>query len=205
MHIFIAGSTGRTGSKIVEYLLEDGHEVTALVHKTPMHLEHPKLEIIHGNVEDPGSWSSYIFPGTAIIATLNAPKDDRDFLVRATTLLTEAGESRGASRILILGGGGSLRMPDGSLSRDRQGYPEVFREISAAHLKASHIVEKSNLGWTVFCPPDIKPGSRTGQYRVRALDKFDDTQWISVQDLADAFVDSVNKDTFLNTRVAITY
>ena len=205
MHVLIAGSTGKTGIKIVEYLLEAGHDVTALVHNSPMHLEHSSLEIIKGDIEQPSTWDSFIFPGTVIISTLNAPKSDKDFLVRAAQLLTKAGESKGASRIMLLGGGGSLRMPDGSLSRDRPNYPEVFREVSAAHLKASHIVEKSRLGWTVFCPPDIKPGTRTKQYRIRATDKFEDTQWISVQDLADAFVDSVNKDTFLNTRVAITY
>lgn len=51
MNILILGATGRVGSHIVTYALQDGHYVTVLVRK-PEKVQpiHTNLTIIEGNV-----------------------------------------------------------------------------------------------------------------------------------------------------------
>jgi uncharacterized protein len=205
MHLFVAGSAGRTGSKIVEYALEAGHEVTALCQHTLLDIEHAGLEKIQGDVLDPSTWSNYIFPGTVVVSALSRKGKEAGFLIDAAKLLAKAARESGASRIILIGGGGSLKLPDGSLYREQRHFPEVFREVSAAHLRASHVVEESGVSWTVFCAPEIKQGVRTKNYRIQATYRIPDTSYISFQDLADAVVDCINFDKFHHQRVAITY
>lgn len=205
MHIFLVGGAGRTGRYILEYALEAGHDVTALVREQPLHIEHPSLEVIKGDLITGEEWTSYIFPGTAIISAISAPKDQKDLLIVAAERLVEAGEKGGASRIILLGGAGSLKVGEQQLLRELPDFPTVFKDVSAAHLRASHVVEKSSMGWTVFCPPDIKTGERTKNYRTQETFVLDQTKWISFQDLADAIIRSINRDSYLMRRVAISY
>lgn len=205
MHIFLVGGAGRTGRYILEYALEAGHDVTALVRDRPLHVEHPSLEVIKGDVMNGDDWASYIFPGTAIISAISAPKGQKSQLITAAERLVAAGEKGGASRIILVGGAGSLKVGEQQLLRELPEFPEVFKEVSAAHLRASHTVEKSRLGWTVFCPPDIKDGERTKNYRTQETFVLGQTKWISFQDLADAIIQSINRDSYLMRRVAISY
>jgi putative NADH-flavin reductase len=205
MHVFIAGAAGRVGRQLVQYALESGHEVTALIRNTPLPIVHKQLEIIQGDLLQDDQWKRAIFPGTVIVATLNAPKGSKAQIIECTKQLVGVGEQRGAARIIILGGGGSLWMADNSLRLEQRDFPEIFKESAAAHLRASHVVEQSTLGWTVFCPPDIKDGQRTGKYRTQSKYRLDHYKWISIQDLADAMLKSIEMDTFLQTRVAISY
>ena len=205
MHIFIAGAAGRVGSQLTQYALDAGHEVTALIRHTPLTIEQDRFDCINGDLILDDHWHKTIFPGTVIVATLNAPRGSKHMIVECTKRLVAAGESRGASRIVLLGGGGSLWMPDNTLRLEQRDFPDVFKESAAAHLRASHIAQQSSLGWTVFCPPDIKDGVRTGNYRLQSKYRLNNYSWISIQDLADAMLKSIETDTFLQSRVAISY
>jgi len=48
----VTGAAGFLGSHLVRGLLDEGHAVRALIRNTPLHLEHPNLEIVRGRVED---------------------------------------------------------------------------------------------------------------------------------------------------------
>jgi 3beta-hydroxy-delta5-steroid dehydrogenase/steroid delta-isomerase len=48
----VTGAAGFLGSHLVRGLLDEGHAVRAVIRNTPLHLEHPNLEIVRGPVED---------------------------------------------------------------------------------------------------------------------------------------------------------
>jgi len=48
----VTGAAGFLGSHLVQGLLHEGYSVRALIRNTPLELEHPKLEIVKGEVED---------------------------------------------------------------------------------------------------------------------------------------------------------
>lgn len=53
MHVFVTGSTGFAGSHLVDQLLEEGHDVTALVHSSSSHQQLPDGVIaIEGDLLD---------------------------------------------------------------------------------------------------------------------------------------------------------
>ncbi|HQF70798.1 MAG TPA: GDP-mannose 4,6-dehydratase [Promineifilum sp.] len=58
MRVFITGATGFAGSHLVERLLADGHEVTALVHAATSHQElpdHPRIRPVASDLLDPAA------------------------------------------------------------------------------------------------------------------------------------------------------
>ena len=48
----VTGAAGFLGSHLVQGLLEEGYSVRAVIRNTPLELEHPKLEIVRGEIED---------------------------------------------------------------------------------------------------------------------------------------------------------
>jgi 3beta-hydroxy-delta5-steroid dehydrogenase/steroid delta-isomerase len=48
----VTGAAGFLGSNLVRGLLDEGYSVRAVIRNTPLELEHPKLEIVRGAVED---------------------------------------------------------------------------------------------------------------------------------------------------------
>ncbi len=48
----VTGAAGFLGSHLVRRLLDEGYPVRAVIRNTPLDLEHPKLEIVQGEIED---------------------------------------------------------------------------------------------------------------------------------------------------------
>ena len=72
MRVFITGATGFAGSHLVDRLLADGHDVSALVHAATSHQElpaHPRLRPVTGDLLDPA----------ALVAAVAAARPDLVF------------------------------------------------------------------------------------------------------------------------------
>lgn len=48
----VTGAAGFLGSHLVQALLDEGYSVRAVIRNTPLELDHPKLEVVRGEVED---------------------------------------------------------------------------------------------------------------------------------------------------------
>jgi putative NADH-flavin reductase len=88
-------------------------------------------------------------------------------------------------------------------------FPEEFKPLAAVHADALELYRASDVDWTYCSPAEvIKPGRRTGQFRI-GLDHLviDDLghSRISVEDYAVALIDELVEGEFVNSRFTVGY
>jgi 3beta-hydroxy-delta5-steroid dehydrogenase/steroid delta-isomerase len=111
--VMVTGAAGFLGRHLVQALLDRGCEVRALVRKTPLSLEHPRLEHFPGDVQDPGQVRAAcrgvdtVFHTAALIATMGGRAVTREYRDQAfainvggTQNIIDACRSEGAARLV---------------------------------------------------------------------------------------------------------
>ncbi|WP_129841009.1 NAD(P)H-binding protein [Streptomyces sp. RFCAC02] len=214
--IAVFGAGGTIGRCVVREALDRGHEVTAVV-RDPARLADPDPDLIveTGDVLDP--------------ATVSAVGRGRDVVVSAVgggdgpghaALIEPSAESLVAGlhalggrapRLIMVGGAGSLRTPDGKQVWDTPGLPPGVLQIMHAHGDALAYLRgiTSELRWTSLSPAGtIEPGDRTGAYRT-ALDDLvtgpGGESRISTEDYAVALVDEIERPAHVGRRFTVGY
>jgi putative NADH-flavin reductase len=75
MKLVVLGATGGTGSQVVAQALAAGHIVTALVRRpAAVTLQHPRLEVIQGDVLEPATLAQPISRQDALVSALGVTK-----------------------------------------------------------------------------------------------------------------------------------
>jgi uncharacterized protein len=207
MKLFVLGLTGRVGSKLVQYALEEQMNIKALIRKpekvTPDVMD--KISIKVGNVLDVEDLSEGMKGCDAIVSALST--DGGSVLSECTPLLIEAMKKNGISRIITIGTAGILQSrAEPYLLRYQSS--ESKRKLTRAaeeHHKAYIALEESSLDWTIVCPAYLPDGDATGSYRVEKDYLPLDGKMINTGDTAH-FAFSLIKDTaFVRSRVGIAY
>src|SRR5574342_1083197 len=108
MNILLLGATGRVGSHIVTFVLQERHHVTALV-RTPekIQIKNEKLAIIQGNVLEKDDIIRSMKGIDVVISALNT--DGTNTLSESMPLIIEAMENEGIKRIITIGTAGILQ------------------------------------------------------------------------------------------------
>lgn len=202
MTIAVLGATGMVGSRVITEASERGHHVLALSRKlaskdpnvTPLAVEvnhaHAVREALTGSVPN----------GTvdAVVLTVRTVPVDEEFLVGATRTVLDIAAQLGI-RVLVVGGAGALRSPDGHdlLVADNPAYvsPELKAVAAAGIAQLRTCQAHTGADWVYLSPPALlEPGERTGHYR-RGTDTLltsaEGRSWISAEDLAVAVVDEL--------------
>ena len=210
MRITLFGATGRTGRRVAEYALADGHDVTAFV-RDPARLatSHARLHLAVGDVLDPVAVSAAVEGSDAVISTLGgAGLDDPGHTLSEGMRNVVAGmRAGGVGRVLAVAGSGVLDAPDGrgGLRGEAPGFPAMFRAINAEHMGTWRALRESGLRWTLVCCPDLLDGERTGRFR-REPDRLPaGGTRISVEDTAAFLLEQVASTEFVGKRVGIAY
>ncbi|ABY25249.1 NAD-dependent epimerase/dehydratase [Renibacterium salmoninarum ATCC 33209] len=200
MKIAVIGATGMVGREVAAEALKRGHQVTA--------------------VSRAGSPVESSAAATAQAATLGdvvemtALAQAHDVVISATGPSRTGGDHQewlnanqrtfdaiGDTRILVVGGAGSLLLPDGSRLVDSAEFPEAYKAeaLSAARLLELLRSQAERLDWTMLSPsPVIAPGERTGNYTTAKDTPAGDK--ISSQDFAVAMLDEVEKPAHRRAR-----
>ncbi|MDT0321937.1 NAD(P)-dependent oxidoreductase [Streptomyces millisiae] len=106
MRVTVFGGTGAIGRLVVQRLLDDGYQVTALV-RTPakLALTHPRLTVITGQLSDAAAVGEAVAGADAVISALG-PSLKRSAtgtpLTEGTRIVVEAMEARKVTRFVGL-------------------------------------------------------------------------------------------------------
>jgi putative NADH-flavin reductase len=213
MKIALFGATGTIGQRITQEALNRGHKVTAIVRNpASVQIAHPNLTTVKGDALDPASVAQTV-AGQDVVVSAVGPKRDgssgTDFTVNVAHSLIEGLTRAGVSRLLVVGGAGSLEVAPGVLLFDTPDFPAAWRPGAKAAGRALEVYKTANLDWTYFSPANlITPGERTGKYRLgtdQLVTDKDGKSYISAEDYAVALVDEIEKPQFIRRRFTAAY
>ncbi|MBI3904740.1 MAG: NAD(P)H-binding protein, partial [Pseudomonas fluorescens] len=116
----------------------------------------------------------------------------------------------GVKRLLVVGGAGSLLLPDDTRVIDSEGFPEAYKaEASAGAEFLASLREERDLDWTFLSPSaEFVEGERTGKFRLGQDDLLVSSEgrsWITFADYAIAMLDEVEAPKHSRQRFTVGY
>lgn len=211
MRIAIIGASGRVGRPILEEALARGHRVTALVgqpHKLrDLHVETRRVDAL-----DTPALAKEMRDHDAVISAFSGHSQDDvlAYYVRGMRSIIQAAKLAQVSRLLVVGGAGSLEVKPGVELLDTPQFPEIYRATAEGARRALHMLrDEEALDWTMLSPSaHLEPGSRTGKFRL-GLDQLlvdaDGHSHISLADYAAAMIDELEEQRHLRQRFTVGY
>ncbi|MFD8973956.1 NAD(P)-dependent oxidoreductase [Streptomyces sp. NPDC059593] len=235
MRIGVIGATGTIGSRVVAEALARGHDIRAFgrdttgaaAAETRGNITWTSLDVL-----DPEGIAA-VLPGLDVLISAfqpgNAARDLADTIERsiadagvyatAARALLKALETHPRTRLIVIGGAGSLESEPGVVLADAEmrlhetldsvGLPRAYAAAVRGHRDALNVLRTSNRRWTYFSPAeDIAPGERTGRFRIGEDQPVRDAEGrsrVSAEDAAVALVDEAELPRFVQRRFTIGY
>ncbi len=212
MRVLVFGASGRAGSRIITELLSRGHDVTAVVRDKTKYLRKEKhLRVKVGNALDVKSVKRLAGGHKAVISAIGPTKPEdsaQDAVTAAKTYVTVLSEAND-TRLLVIGGAGSLEVSPGVLLINTPAFPESWKPIARAHMESLQLYRSSPIIWTYLSPAAIlEPGERKGTYR-KGLDTLltdeKGESRISMEDLAIAVADELENPEHRRKRFTVAW
>ena len=216
MKVVLFAATGQAGRTILSELISRGHDVTAVA-RNPDKLP-ASINRVRDDLSSADRIAEIIVGADAVVSAYGPPKDDSRFfsdvsytdqLASVTERLIAAVRRAGVSRLIVVGGCGSLEFSPGVTVLKSGHWPERLIPIATSHMKAFAALRASDINWTYFSPPMlIEPGVRTGRFRLGGDILIADEQgksWVSFEDYAVALVDELEKPAHERSRFTIGY
>ncbi|UKJ07572.1 NAD(P)-dependent oxidoreductase [Solitalea lacus] len=213
MKIVLIGATGFVGSHILTELLSRGHNVTAVARNASVLTAQPNLKIVEADIFETENLTQILKGHNVVISAYNAgwtnPYIYADFL-KGSASINAAIKQVGIKRLLVVGGAGSLEISPGLQLVDTDEFPEEYKQGSLAARDAlNRLREETKLDWTFVSPAQhLVPGKRTGNFRYgtdQPVFNSEGQNIISIQDLAVAIVDEIEKPKFIKKRFTVGY
>jgi len=213
--IALIGASGFVGSALLNESLQRGHQVTAIVrHPEKITLVHPNLIVMQGDVMSVDTVEKLVRGADVVISAYNPGWTNANIAADTTGTyksIVEGVKRAGISRLLIVGGAGSLIAASGERVMDTGEIPESYMPAVEALAGVLYDLQKeeTQLDWAFFCPAgNIAPGERTGQFRLGEDELIVDEHGqsaISVEDYALAMLDEVENPAHHRERFTIGY
>ena len=201
--IAIIGATGRAGSQLLEEALRRGHSVTAIARDTAK--IGARAGVVSKNVDalDAEALQAAVAGHDVVISAAH-------FATLPASAVIGPVKNAGVKRLLVVGGAGSLLLPDGGRVIDSEGFPEEYKaEASAGALFLQNLRQEQQLDWTFVSPSaEFVEGERTGTFRIGKDDLLVSAQgrsWITFADYAIALLDEVQTPKHSRQRFAVGY
>jgi putative NADH-flavin reductase len=208
MNVVLFGASGMIGSRILQELVGRGHPVTAVV-RNPEKVTTPGVKVVQGDVTDPASVTHAAQGTEAAISAYAPPQGEEETLLTATRSLLTGLNAAGISRLIVVGGAGSLEVAPGVQLVDTPEFPEAWKGIALAHREVLPILAASNLNWSYLSPAAfIQPGQRTGKFRLGGKQLVTDEKGesrISAEDFAIALVDELESSKHARQQLTAAY
>jgi putative NADH-flavin reductase len=201
--IAIIGATGRAGSQLLEEALRRGHSVTALARDTSKIGQRESVVTRNVDALDADALQAAITGHDVVISAAN-------FSTLPASAVVGPVKKAGVKRLLVVGGAGSLLLPDGTRVIDSEGFPTEYKaEASAGAAFLENLRQEKDLDWTFVSPSaEFVEGERTGVFRIGKDDLLVSSagrSWITFADYAIAMLDEVQVPKHSRQRFTIGY
>lgn len=208
MKIGIIGATGKAGSLIVKEASERGHEVTAIV-RNAAKLSAEKVAVLEKDVFELQSKDLQQFD--VVVNAFGAPAGQEHLHVDAGKVLIEAAKGASDTRVIIVGGAGSLFVDEAQTIRlaDTPEFPkEYFATASNQGKNLEDLQNASGINWTFISPAIFfnPEGKRTGSYQKgkdNLIVNSKGDSYVSYADFAIAVLDEIENPQHINERFTI--
>jgi putative NADH-flavin reductase len=193
MKIVVFGASGRVGSKVVELLLAQGHDVFAIVHSRDIFQGTPHLYVQQLDVHDEVKVAEVISGSQAVLSCLsNWKSSEGDVLTAAMRAIVPAMEKASVKRIISLTGNAAFTPSDVPTLVQKANRaalmsiaPKVLQD-GEAHMA---VLAASSLDWTVLRSPVM---NELGKQTYRLSERLSGaTATIHRQAVAQAMVDQI--------------
>lgn len=216
MSIVIFGASGNIGSNIRKEAVSRGLRVTAVTHSSPIDPE-PNLVSLTADLADTEAVARIVSGHDAVISAYSpglrkySAEEAAELIRRAHESLFQGVRLGGVRRLILVGGVGSLEASPGVDVVDSDFYPADHKAHTLRNREILRSLKRGevDLDWTYVSPPlEIKPGERTGKFRLGGdLLLRDDAgnSRISEADFAVAILDELEQGRFVRGRFTAAY
>lgn len=213
MKVTIFGATGDLGRECLNQCLECGHDVTVLVRtpgKLPAEVRH-RVTVLPGDALSPADVLRALPAGTqAVLFAIGVDEktSPADLCTDVTRNILAAMRETAIPRLVWCGGGSNIVKEDVVTwgSKFVRWYAEHF--LKHRHTDKEHqlalLEESTDIRWIGIRPLQMKPGARTGNYRL-GFHAYSAMSKISFADCAHAMVGMLDDDTWLGKAPVVQY
>ncbi|MDA2638195.1 NAD(P)-dependent oxidoreductase [Bacillus cereus] len=204
MKIGIIGATGKAGSRILKEALDRGHEVTAIV-RNAAKITEENVKVLEKDVFSLTSNDLQAFD-----VVVNAFGGQEHLHVDAGNVLIEAMKGAPNTKLLVVGGAGSLFVDEEKTTRvfETPGFPGEYLATAQNQGKNLEILQQTNdITWTFISPSALFAlGKRTGSYTAgkdNLLVNSKGDSYVSYEDFAVAALDEIENPKHVNERFTV--
>lgn len=206
-NIAVIGATGKAGSRILKEALDRGHQVTAFV-RNASKMENKNVPVVEKDVFDIST--AVLKPFDVVVNAFGAPFGQEHLHVDAGNALIEAIKGAPDTRLIVVGGAGSLFVDEAKTVRlvDTPEFPDFVRPTASNQGKNLDILQQTEgIQWTFISPSaNFALGSRTGSYQTgkdQLLVNSKGESYVSYEDFAVAVVDEIEQPMHINERFTV--
>jgi putative NADH-flavin reductase len=197
MKIVVFGPTGMVGSPIVAELTQRGHEVVGASRGSGT------------DITDPAAVAAAVAGADAVVCAVSARGVDYTLADTARSLIDGMRQSQ-RTRLVVVGGAGSLEVAPGTRLIDTPEFPEEYKAEASQGAETLELFRGvDDLDWTYVSPAAfIHPGERTGHYRLggdQLLADESGNSEISAEDYAIAIADLLEQGGHARERVSAAW
>ncbi|WP_019630937.1 NAD(P)-dependent oxidoreductase [Actinomadura atramentaria] len=206
MKILLIGATGMIGSRVAAEARARGHEVTGTTRSGA-------AGTARLDAADADRVAALAAGRDAVVLAISPPRDGTPpapALLAAGRAVLAGVRAAGVSRLVVVGGAGSLEVAPGLRHVDEPDFPDEYKAESLAQADLLDLLraDADDLAWTYISPAQvIAPGERTGHYRRGGdalLRDAEDRSFISAEDYALALVDELETGRAVG-RITVAY
>ncbi|MFJ7367188.1 NAD(P)-dependent oxidoreductase [Peribacillus frigoritolerans] len=208
MKIGIIGASGKAGSLILKEALTRGHEVTAIVR------DEAKVQIQGASVLEKDVFdlkAEDIKEFDVVVNAFGAAPGKEHLHVEAGKILIEAMKGAPQTKLIVVGGAGSLFVDEAKTIRvlDTPEFPKEY--FATAYNQSKNLGDLQNatgIQWTFVSPSAFfdPQGNRTGGYKLgkdNLLVNSKGESYVSYADFALAVLDEIENPQHINQRFTV--
>lgn len=216
MSIVIFGASGNIGSSLRKEALSRGHRVTAATRSTQLEPA-PNLTTLSADISNADDVARIVAGHDAVISAYSpglrnySAEDAAELIDKAHEALFAGVKRANVKRLILVGGVGSLEASPGVDVVDSDFYPADHKAYTLRNREILRSLKRGehDLDWTYVSPPlTIKPGTRTGRFRLgndQLLRDAEGDSRISEADFAIAILDELDQGQFIRKRFTAAY